>query len=44
MLDANHNPVEDQQYLVSFAYYDGSNGIGTRRVIKQGGTWSEYSE
>jgi hypothetical protein len=44
MLDANHNPVEDQQYLVSFAYYDGSNGIGTRRIIKSGGTWSEYSE
>jgi len=43
MLDANHNPVEDQQYLVSFSYYDGSNGIGTRRLIKQGGTWSEYA-
>ena len=44
MLDANHNPVEGQQYLVSFAYYDGSNGVGTRRIIKSGGTWSEYSE
>jgi hypothetical protein len=44
MLDANHNPVEDQQYLVSYAYYDGSNGVGNMRMIKQGGTWSEYSE
>ncbi|MBT7396056.1 MAG: hypothetical protein HN778_14590, partial [Prolixibacteraceae bacterium] len=44
MLDANHGAVENQQYLVSFAYYDGSNGIGTRRLIKSGGTWSEYSE
>lgn len=43
MLDANHNPVENQQYLVSYAYYDGSNGVGTIRVIKEGGTWKEYT-
>ena len=42
MLDANHNPVEGQQYLVSYAYYDGSNGVTTIRLVKQGGTWSEY--
>jgi len=44
MLDANHNAVENQQYLVSYAYYDGSNGIGTIRLIKEGGVWKEYSE
>lgn len=43
MLDANHNPVENQQYLVSYAYYDGSNGVGTIRVIKEGGTWKEFA-
>ncbi len=44
MLDANHNPVEDQQYLVNYAYYDGSNGTTNIRVIKTAGVWSEYSE
>lgn len=44
MLDANHNPVEGQQYLVTYAYYDGSNGVKTIRMIKEGGVWSEYSE
>lgn len=42
MLDANHDAVENQQYLVSYAYYDGSNGIGTKRLIKEGGTWKEF--
>lgn len=41
MLDANHNPVEGQQYLVSYAYYDGSNGVATIRVVKESGTWKE---
>ncbi|WP_346862468.1 hypothetical protein [uncultured Draconibacterium sp.] len=41
MLDANHSPVEGQQYLVSYAYYDGSNGVATIRIIKENGTWSE---
>jgi hypothetical protein len=44
MLDANHSPVEGQQYLVTYAYYDGSNGTASIRIIKSGGTWSEYTE
>jgi hypothetical protein len=43
MLDANHNAVENQQYLVKYAYYDGSNGVATIRVIKQAGVWKEYT-
>lgn len=43
MLDANHNAVENQQYLVTYAYYDGSNGSATIRIIKTGGVWSEYT-
>lgn len=43
MLDANHNAVENQQYLVTYAYYDGSSGATTIRIIKQGGSWSEYT-
>jgi len=42
MLDTNHNAVEGQQYLVAYAYYDGSNGTKTIRIIKDGGTWKEY--
>lgn len=44
ILDTNYEVIEDQQYLVSYAYYDGSNGIGTTRIIKNNGNWSEYSE
>lgn len=44
MLDTNHSAVEGQQYLVTYAYYDGSNGSNTIRIIKTGGVWSEYSE
>lgn len=44
MLDANHSPVEDQIYMVSYAFYDGASGVGTIRVIKSGGTWSESDE
>jgi len=43
MLDANHNAVENQQYLVKYAYYDGSNGVTTIRVIKETGAWKEYT-
>ncbi|MGE0018467.1 MAG: hypothetical protein AB7S72_02270 [Draconibacterium sp.] len=43
MLDANHNAVENQQYLVKYAYYDGSNGVTTIRVIKEAGAWKEYT-
>jgi hypothetical protein len=43
MLDANHNPVDAQQYLVTYSYYDGSNGITTIRIIRTSGVWSEYS-
>ncbi len=43
MLDANHSAVENQQYLVTYAYYDGSNGSASIRIIKTGGTWSEYT-
>ncbi len=41
MLDANHSPVDDQQYLVSYAYYDGGNGVGTVRLVRTAGVWSE---
>lgn len=44
MLDSNHNAVENQQYLVTYAYYDGSNGTATVRIIKTSGAWSEYTE
>jgi hypothetical protein len=44
MLDTNYDAVEDQQYLVTFAYYDGSSGTQMIRVIKMGGTWSEVVE
>ena len=44
MLDTNYAAVADQQYLVSFAYYDGSNGVALIRIIKSGGTWSEVEE
>jgi len=43
MLDANHGAIENQQYLVTYAYYDGSNGTAQIRIIKQGGVWSEYT-
>ncbi len=42
MLDTNHNAVEGQQYLVTYDYYDGSNGSETIRIIKEGGVWKEY--
>ncbi|MFW5755888.1 MAG: hypothetical protein ACOCWD_00175 [Tangfeifania sp.] len=44
MLDANYNAVENQQYLVNYAYYDGSSGNETIRLIKENGIWQEYSE
>jgi hypothetical protein len=44
MLDANHGAVEGQQYLVTYAYYDGSNGSASIRVIKESGSWKEYTE
>ena len=43
MLDTNHGAVENQQYLVTYAYYDGSSGAKTIRIIKEGGTWKEYA-
>lgn len=44
MLDANYNAVENQQYLVTYAYYDGSSGTETIRLIKENGVWHEYSD
>lgn len=44
MLDTNHAPVDGQQYLVTYAYYDGSNGTDVVRIIRTAGTWAEYSE
>ena len=41
MLDTNYSIVEDQQYLVTYNYYDGSSGATTIRLIKKAGTWSE---
>jgi hypothetical protein len=44
MLDANYSAVENQQYLVTYAYYDGSSGSKTIRIIKTSGIWQEVSE
>lgn len=44
MLDTNYKAVENQQYLVTYAYYDGSNGSATVRIIKQGGAWKAASK
>ena len=44
MLDTNYTIVEDQQYLVTYNYYDGSSGATTIRLIKSGGNWSEVTE
>lgn len=44
MLDANYNAKENQQYLVTYAYYDGSSGSKTIRIIKQGGAWKAHTE
>lgn len=43
MLDANHGAVENQQYLVTYSYYDGSSGATTIRIIKEGGVWKEFT-
>jgi hypothetical protein len=45
MMDANHAPIiEDQQYLVTYVYYDGASGVGSIRIIKTAGVWTEYVE
>jgi hypothetical protein len=44
MLDTNYAAVENQQYLVTYAYYDGSSGSTMIRIIKTGGIWSEVEE
>ncbi len=44
MLDTNYDAVDDQQYLVTYAYYDGSSGTDMIRVVKTGGVWSEVVE
>ncbi len=44
MLDTNYSITENQQYLVTYNYYDGSSGATTIRLIKEGGTWSEVTE
>ena len=44
MLDANHNAVDDQQYLVSFAYYDGTNGTSSIRIMRTAGVWAEVDQ
>ena len=44
MLDTNYDAMEDQQYLVTYAYYDGSNGTEQIRLIKEDGIWYEYTE
>ncbi len=44
MLDANYSIVENQQYLVTYNYYDGSSGATAIRLIKESGTWSEVTE
>ncbi len=44
MLDTNYTIIEDQQYLVTYNYYDGSAGAANIRLIKSGGNWSEVTE
>ena len=44
MLDTNYTIVENQQYLVTYNYYDGSSGATAIRLIKESGTWSEVTE
>ncbi len=44
MLDTNYSIVENQQYLVTYNYYDGSSGAANIRMIKSGGSWSEVTE
>ena len=44
MLDTNYAAVDDQQYLVTYAYYDGSSGSDMIRLVKTGGVWSEVVE
>ncbi|MBI9067726.1 MAG: hypothetical protein JEZ09_10575 [Salinivirgaceae bacterium] len=45
MLEANHEPIiDEQQYLVFYAYYDGSSGTGSIRLIRTAGVWSEFDE
>ena len=43
MLDANHSPVDGQQYLVTYAYYDGSSGVDVIRVLRTAGVWAEHT-
>lgn len=44
MLDANHDPIDDQQYLVTYAFYDGASGTATIRMIRTAGVWAEFVE
>ncbi|PWJ43064.1 hypothetical protein [Sediminitomix flava] len=41
ILDTNYDATDDQPYIVTYAYYNGSNGIDKIRVIRVGGVWQE---
>lgn len=43
ILDTNYSIVENQQYLVTYNYYDGSSGATNIRLIKTSGVWSEVT-
>jgi len=45
MLELNHGPIiDDQQYLVSYVYYDGTRGVASDRIIRKDGVWQQYVE
>lgn len=43
MLDTNYLIIAGEQYLVTYAYYDGSSGSTSIRIYKDGDTWKEYA-
>ena len=45
MLELNHGPIiDDQQYLVSYVYFDGARGVASDRIIRKEGVWQQYVE
>lgn len=41
MLETNHSAINDQQYLVTYNYFDGENGVNSITVIKYSDRWEE---
>lgn len=45
MVELNHGPVVDnQQYLVTYVYYDGSRGEASDRIVRVVGEWQQYKQ